>query len=125
MSQRFQYTLGKGDMMKSVVKMENGKERPKAMGLRLFMGLFVLIVATLLANGCRYPARGAAWVDDKIEDAVYLGEGDEFARPGMTEAEVRRRYKRLERLNNQMMLSDLDMVLMLDQPSGLTRMRIP
>ena len=45
--------------------------------------------------------------------------------PGETRAEIDRRHQRALRLNNEMMLSDLDKVLMLDKPSGLTDKRLP
>ncbi len=46
-------------------------------------------------------------------------------RPGLTKAEVKRRQKRMLRLNHQEMLADIDRVLMLDEPSKLTDKRIP
>jgi hypothetical protein len=93
--------------------------------LRVLAGVFSLVVMILLAGGCRYPLRGASWVDKKADDLAYLGEGDEFAQPGLTEAEVRRKHERAERLDWQMMWSDLDRALMLDRPSRLTDRRIP
>jgi hypothetical protein len=45
--------------------------------------------------------------------------------PGETKAEVARRHDRNMRLNGEMMMSDIDKALMLDQPSKLTDRRIP
>ncbi len=45
--------------------------------------------------------------------------------PGETVAETNRRHGRVLRLNNQMLMSDIDTVLMLDQPSQLTDKRLP
>ena len=51
--------------------------------------------------------------------------GCSWQQPGETVAESHRRHKRNVRLDNQTMLSDLDRVLMLDQPSKLTDLRLP
>ena len=45
--------------------------------------------------------------------------------PGETAREVNRRHDRVLRLENQMMLSDIDRFLLLDRPSHLTDKRIP
>ena len=45
--------------------------------------------------------------------------------PGETAAEGHRRHQRIVRINQQEMMADIDMVLMLDQPSRLTDKRIP
>ncbi len=44
---------------------------------------------------------------------------------GETEAEGRRRHKRIARINRQEMMEDLDMLMLLDKPSKLTDKRIP
>ena len=44
---------------------------------------------------------------------------------GETAAEGHRRHKRVQRINQQQMMADIDMVLLLDQPSSLTKKRIP
>jgi len=51
--------------------------------------------------------------------------GCSLRHPGETRAEIDRRHSRVLRLNNEMMLSDLDKVLLLDRPSKLTDKRIP
>jgi hypothetical protein len=44
---------------------------------------------------------------------------------GETKAEAHRRHSRTLRLNTQQIGDDIDMVLMLDKPSGLTDRRLP
>ena len=56
---------------------------------------------------------------------VGLLAGCNARQPGMTSAEVARQHDRMYRLNTEMMMSDIDMVLMLDKPSRLTDKRIP
>jgi hypothetical protein len=56
---------------------------------------------------------------------VVLFGGCSWQQPGETVAETNRRHERKLRLENQMMLSDVDRVLQLDQPSRLTDYRIP
>jgi len=51
--------------------------------------------------------------------------GCTWRQPGETRAEIDRRHQRVLRLNNEMMLSDLDRVLLLDRPSKLTPLRVP
>ena len=98
------------------------------------MGSLVFSLSTLITalcalafclSGCRYPVKALYAIDNAITDLVYLGEGEEFAYPGETEAEVRRRHDRVRRLNDQAMRSDVDMALMLDRPSHLTDKRLP
>jgi hypothetical protein len=86
--------------MKSVTAVENGKGWRKGTGLRLFT-VVVLCLLGLLLSGCSWQ------------------------HPGETAREVNRRQERTLRLNNQMLLSDIDRVLMLDRPSHLTDKRIP
>jgi hypothetical protein len=117
--------FGKGVMMKKAMDIQNRKKQVASMGSRLFARIILVLALGLTVSGCRYPVRAAKWVDHKIEDLVYLGEGDEFAHPGETEAEVRRRHERASRLNDQMRRSDIDMALMRDRPSMLTDRRLP
>jgi hypothetical protein len=93
--------------------------------MRLLTCVMALIVSALALAGCRYPVRAVSWVDHKIDDLIYLGEGEEFAHPGETEAEVRRRHARASELNGQLLRSDIDTALMLDRPSRLTDRRLP
>ena len=86
--------------MKSVVAVKNGKGRGRSSRLRLFALALLVSVAALLS--------GCSW-----------------RHPGETVAEVDRRHERMLRLNSELLLSDLDMVLMLDRPSQLTDKRIP
>jgi hypothetical protein len=88
-------------MMESVVVVKNGTKRARTLTLRLFALAVVLCTVVLLFGGCSWQ------------------------HPGETVAETNRRHQRGLRLNNQTMLSDLDRVLMLDKPSGLTDLRIP
>ena len=95
-------TLEEGDMMKSVMAVENGKDRRRDLRLRLFtvaMGLYLGVL--LLLAGCA------------------------TQQPGETAAEVSRNHGRAHRLNMQMMMSDIDKFLLLDKPSMLTDRRIP
>lgn len=48
-----------------------------------------------------------------------------FSQPGETAAEGHRRHQRTARINQQEMMADIDAVLLLDRPSGLTDKRIP
>jgi hypothetical protein len=48
-----------------------------------------------------------------------------FSQPGETAAEGHRRHQRVARINQQELMADIDMVLMLDEPSRLTDKRIP
>ena len=48
-----------------------------------------------------------------------------YAQPGETAAEGHRRHQRTFRINQQLMMADLDMVMLLDKPSKLTDIRIP
>jgi hypothetical protein len=47
------------------------------------------------------------------------------SQPGETAAEGHRRHQRIARINQQELMADIDMVLMLDEPSRLTDKRIP
>jgi hypothetical protein len=92
--------MRKGDTMKSVTAVENRKERWRGTGLRLFAAVALCMLGMALS--------GCSW-----------------QHPGETAKEVSRRHDRVLRLNNQMMLSDIDRVLLLDRPSHLTDKRIP
>ena len=56
---------------------------------------------------------------------VFVPFGCSFSQPGETVAEGHRRHRRMVRINQQEMMADIDMVLMLDEPSKLTEKRIP
>ena len=56
---------------------------------------------------------------------VVLPFGCATTQPGETAAEGRRRHERVMRINQQEMMADIDMFLLLDQPSSLSDMRIP
>jgi hypothetical protein len=86
--------------MKSVTAVENRKERRRSTGLRL-LAVAILCLLGMALSGCSWQ------------------------HPGETAREVSRKHDRALRLNNQMMLSDIDRVLLLDRPSHLTDMRIP
>ena len=57
--------------------------------------------------------------------SVFLPLGCSSQQPGETAADGHRRHQRVVRINQQEMMADIDMVLMLDQPSKLTDKRIP
>lgn len=88
-------------MMKSVMAVENGKERRQGFRVRFLMFAVGLYLCTLLLAGCT------------------------TQQPGETAAEVHRRHSRTMRLNSQMMMSDIDKFLLLDKPSMLSDRRIP
>jgi hypothetical protein len=88
-------------MMKSVMAVENGKERRKGLRLRLFTLVVGLYFCALLLAGCA------------------------TQQPGETAAEVNRRHVRAMRLDTQMMMADIDAFLMLDRPSMLSDRRVP
>ena len=56
---------------------------------------------------------------------VFVPFGCSTQQPGETAAEGHRRHQRMARINQQEMMADIDMVLMLDEPSRLTDKRIP
>ena len=87
--------------MKSVVVVEDRKERRMSLSLRFLTLAVAGCVSAILLSGC-------SW-----------------RHPGETRAEINRRHDRMLRLNSEMMLSDLDKALMLDRPSMLTDKRIP
>ncbi len=91
----------KGETMKSVGAVGRRKGHRGNIDMRLLTCVMVLIISALALAGCRYPVKAVSWVDHKIDDLIYLGEGEEFAYPGETEAEVRRRHERVSQLNGQ------------------------
>ena len=56
---------------------------------------------------------------------VFMPLGCNTTQPGETAAEGHRRHQRTARINQQELMADIDMVLMLDEPSRLTDKRIP
>jgi hypothetical protein len=56
---------------------------------------------------------------------AFLPLGCSFEQPGETVAEGSRRHERVLRVNQSELMSDIDKVLLLDQPSKLTDKRIP
>jgi hypothetical protein len=48
-----------------------------------------------------------------------------YEQMGETAAEGRRRHERVQRINNQQLMEDLDKFMLYDRPSKLTDMRIP
>lgn len=106
-----------GKMMKIAEKVGN-------FAFRLFILGFVLCALVFSFSGCRYPVKAADFLDDVVEDVVFLGTGEEFALPGETEAERRRKWNRIERLNRREMMADIDAFLLLDKPSKLSDRRI-
>ena len=56
---------------------------------------------------------------------VFMPFGCSSNQLGETSAEGRRRHKRVVRINQQEMMSDIDTFLLLDEPSKLTDKRIP
>ena len=87
--------------MKSVAAVELRRTRRRGLALRVFALAAVLCGVMVLFGGCSWQ------------------------QPGETVAETNRRHQRNLRLDNQMMLSDIDRALQLDQPSRLTDLRIP
>jgi hypothetical protein len=87
--------------------------------------LGVLLCALVFwLGGCRYPVQAVDFLENVAEDVAFLGSGEEFALPGETEAERRRRWARIKRINRQNMQEDMENVLHMDQPSKLTDRRI-
>ncbi|MHC4205015.1 MAG: hypothetical protein ACYSTT_10225 [Planctomycetota bacterium] len=56
---------------------------------------------------------------------VFVQLGCNFSQPGETVAEGKRRHQRVARINQQLLMADIDTVLLLDEPSKLTDKRIP
>jgi hypothetical protein len=86
--------------MKSVTTVENRKESHRSLGLRFFALAAAACISAMVLAGCG-------------------------GQPGETKAEVGRRHDRVVRLNNEMMRSDIDKVLLLDRPSHLSDKRLP
>ena len=84
----------------------------------------VLCALVFWLGGCRYPVQAVDFLEDAVEDVAFLGSGEEFALPGETEAERRRRWARIKRIDRQNMEEDMESVLLLDKPSKLTDRRI-
>lgn len=68
--------------------------------MRFFILAVAMCISSLLLSGC-------------------------WQHPGETADEVNRRRERTVRLNHQMLRSDIERALLLDQPSTLTDKRIP
>ncbi|MBN2129735.1 MAG: hypothetical protein JW741_09570 [Sedimentisphaerales bacterium] len=86
--------------MKSVAAVEIRREQLGNSALRV-LALAVLLCLVVLFAGCSWQ------------------------QPGETVAESHRRHQRVIRLNSQTMMSDVDRVLQLDQPSKLSDLRVP
>ena len=56
---------------------------------------------------------------------VFMLFGCSSGQLGETAAEVNRRHQRVFRINQQLLMADIDTVLLLDEPSKLTDKRIP
>ena len=56
---------------------------------------------------------------------IFLPCGCSFEQLGETAAEGHRRHKRVLRVNQQELMSDIDRALLFDKPSKLTDKRIP
>jgi hypothetical protein len=56
---------------------------------------------------------------------VFMHLGCSLSQPGETVSEGKRRHQRVARINQQLLMADIDTVLMLDKPSKLTDKRIP
>jgi hypothetical protein len=91
----------KGETMKSMTAAQDRNGQRMGSGLFFLTLAIALCIAALALSGCTW------------------------RQPGETRAEIDRRHERALRLNNEMMLSDLDKVLMLDRPSRLTDKRVP
>jgi hypothetical protein len=90
----------KGEMMKSAKAIGNRNEQGTGLALRL-VAVAALCILAMILSGCSWQ------------------------QPGETSAEINRRHSRVLRLNNQMMMSDIDKVLGLDKPSRLGSKRVP
>ncbi len=104
------YWFAKGKVMKNV-------------SVLTILGVLLCALVFWL-GGCRYPIQVADFLNDVVEDVVFLGSGEEFALPGETEAERRRRWARIERINRQNMQKDMESALHMDEPSKLSGIRI-
>ena len=91
----------------------------------VMLGVILCICVSWL-GGCGYVVKAEKFVVQTVADVWTLGsEPEAHAQLGETEAEGHRRHLRNERINQQEMMRDLDMVLLLDKPSKLTDKRIP
>ena len=105
-------------------KMKNG-EKGKSFALCFFALALALCALVFSVNGCRYPVKAYDFVDDAVEDVAFAGSGEEFALPGETEAQRRRKWARIKRISRQQLMSDIDTALLTDKPSKLSGMRVP
>jgi hypothetical protein len=97
----------------------------KSLTCCFFALAFVLCTLVFLLGGCGYVFRAGRYAEDKTTDVVMLGSNEELAQLGETEAEGRRRHRRIEYINQQQLMADIDAFLLLDRPSKLTDKRIP
>ena len=56
---------------------------------------------------------------------LFMPFGCSSSQPGETAAEGNRRHQRVFRINQELLMADIDTVLLLDKPSKLTDKRIP
>lgn len=99
-------------------------KKTSVFGCKVMLGI-ILCALVFWLGGCRYPLQVADFLGDVVEDVAFLGSGEEFSLPGETEAERRRRWARIKRINRQNMQEDIEKTLLLDKPSKLTDKRIP
>ena len=85
----------------------------------LILGI-LLFCLVLAVSGCRYPIKAVDFVADVGEEIVFLGDGEELAPIGETEAERRARWERIERIYFQQIMEDDDSFWLLDKPSKLS-----
>ena len=91
---------------------------------KVMLGVILCALAFGL-SGCRAPVKLADNLEKAAADLAMSGTGDQFALPGETEAEGRRRRARIKRINRQEMIEDIEKALLMDKPSKLTDKRIP
>jgi hypothetical protein len=86
----------------------------------------ILCALVFCLGGCGYVLKVGNFVDQTVANVWTLGsEPEAHAQLGETEAEGHRRHLRNERINQQELMSDIDMVLLFNEPSKLTDKRIP
>ena len=105
----------KGEMMKSA----------SICRCNVILGV-VLCAFVFWLGGCGYVMKAEKFTVETVAYVLTLGsEPEAYSQLGEAEAEGRRRHLRNERINQQEMMRDIDMVLLFDRPSRLTDRRIP
>ncbi len=105
------------------VRLRRGKVMKNTFVLTILGVILCALVFWL--GGCGYVVKVDRFLDNAATDVAMIGSDEEFAQPGETEAQGRRRHIRNARINQQELMEDVDKTLLVDKPSKLTDKRVP